>query len=278
MKINAKEFQSDNLVGTQWVALVEDVEDPLFEGRCRVRVLGKLDGREKAEQNIEGQYIIADNFLPWARPSNNLTGCSRSGGGGFSIPKLGSYVKVTFDSGNIYSPIYHEAVGVSDELKEELENSYKNSHSLIYDTSFGIVKKTEGVYVNEREGEGIKVFFTEEKGLVFDYMTTEGSSIINIKNDNSIEITNPNGDQILMENNGSVTINCQNAKVTASEEAHIDSPRIKLGEEAAEAVMKGDTFKQIFDSHIHPTGVGPSGPPTSPSITDSYLSTKNTTD
>jgi len=278
MKISSKDFKIDNLVGTQWVALVEDVEDPLFEGRCRVRILGKLDGREETDDGVEGDYLISGDRCPWARPANNLTGSSLSGGGGFSVPKLGSYVKITFDNGNFYSPIYHEAIIVSDELKEELENSYKNSHSLIYDTAFGIVQKSPGIYENEREGEGIKVFFTEDKGLVFDYATTEGSSIINIKNDNSIEITNPNGDQILMENNGSVTINCQNAKVTASEEAHIDSPRIKLGEEAAEAVMKGDTFKQIFDSHIHPTGVGPSGPPTPPSITDSYLSTKNTTD
>ena len=52
-----------------------------------------------------------------------------------------------------------------------------------------------------------------------------------------------------------------NAKINASAETHINSPRIKLGTAAAEAVIKGDTFKSIFNSHIHPAPGGPTGPP-----------------
>ena len=41
--------------------------------------------------------------------------------------------------------------------------------------------------------------------------------------------------------------------------------------------MLGDTFMQLFNQHTHPTGVGPSGPPTQPMAT-SHLSAKVTTE
>jgi len=291
MKISSKDFKIDNLLSTQWVGIIENSEDPLFEGRCKARVFGKFDLRQ--DNNPQNDYVIPTDKLPWARPAGYTSGGSNSGSGNFDVPKLGSYVKITFDNGNVYSPVYHECLYPSDELKEEIEGSYENAHVLLYDTGFGITKDGDN-YTNGRDGEWIKIYFTEETGLVFDYATTEGSSVINIKNDNSIEITNANGDKILMENDGNISmthsgnflidlqgdidVNCQNATITASTEAHINSPRIKLGEQAAESIIKGNTFKQIFDSHVHPTGVGPSGPPAPPSITDSYLSTQNTTD
>jgi len=214
-----------------------------------------------------------------------MYGGSNTGSGKFEIPKLGSIVRMTFDNGNLYQPIYHENIYPSDETKAEIEASYQNSHVLIYDTAFGLTGGENGTEVtNDREGEHVKVFFTEEKGVMIDYTTTEGPTSINIKPDNSVEILNANGDSIVMLNDGNITmthsadvnINCVNANINATGETHINSPRIKLGEAAAEAVIKGDTFKAIWDSHIHPTGVGPSGPPVQPM--DPSLSSKNTTD
>jgi uncharacterized protein involved in type VI secretion and phage assembly len=276
-RLSARDLASDSLRGTQWVGVVEDTEDELFEGRVRLRVFGKMDQRVDPE-DPESDYVMPTAALPWARPSVASSGGSNSGSGTFSVPKIGTIVRVTFDNGNYYSPVYHESLYPSDELKAEIEASYQNSHVLIYDTAFGLTGGGNEEVTNEREGESIKVFFTEEKGLMMDYTTTEGPTTVNIKPDNSVEIINANGDSILMENNGNINITCTNANINASGETHINSTRIKLVEEAAEAVMKGDTFKAIFDAHIHPTGVGPSGPPTQPSITDSYLSKKNTTD
>jgi hypothetical protein len=290
MKIGRSEFTQDNLTGTQWIGIVEDTEDPKFEGRIKVRVYGKFDGRVDPS-NPNSDYLIPTENLPWARPANILTGGSNTGGGRLDIPKIGSEIQITFDNGDIYAPTYHFNLYPSDELKEEVQGSYQNSHVLIYDTAFALSDSTPGA-TNEREGEGIKVFFTEERGFVIDYATANGSTIINIKNDNTFEVTNANGDSIVMSNDGNITlthtgtvtvnaeadveVNCVNAKISATSETHINSPSIRLGEQAAEAVIKGDTFKTIFDSHIHPTGVGPSGPPTISMGT--ALSTKNKTD
>lgn len=57
----------------------------------------------------------------------------------------------------------------------------------------------------------------------------------------------------------------------------ITAEKIKLGASAAEKVVLGDTFQQFFNTHTHPTGVGPSGPPAQP-MTASHLSAKVTTE
>jgi len=276
MKITAKEFQQDNLTGTQWVGRVEDNSDPLFEGRCRVRVFGKMDQRVSLD-DPNSEFVLPTDKLPWATPGMIEAGGSDSGGGSLSLPKLGSVVEVTFDNGNLYSPVYHHSLYISDDVKTEIQDSYENAHVLVYDTAFGQSIDASGQVSNSREGEGIKVFFTEGKGFVIDYATGSGSTVFVLRPDNAVEITNPNGDSVIMSNDGTirfthsgtvtieaggdVEVNCTNAKITASAEAQIDSPKIKLGKNAAEAVIKGDLFQKFFDEHTHPTPVGPSGPP-----------------
>lgn len=283
MEMSPKDLRVDNLKGTQWIGIVEANNDDLLEGRCKIRVLGKMDQRENIS-DPNSNYILPTDMLPWARPGTLSGGGSTSGSGTFSIPKLGSIVRITFDNGNYYSPIYHECVYPSNEVIQEIQNSYSNSHILIYDTAFGLTKDNTGKINNSREGESIKVFFTEEKGLVMDYTTTSGPTKINIKADNSVEIVNANGDSIVMLNDGNITfthtakliintnnnteinckdavINCQNTDITASNKAIIDSPNIELGRGATESIIKGDMFATIFDNHIHPTPTGPSGKP-----------------
>lgn len=223
MKIRTSDLISDNLIGTPWVGVVEDIEDPLFEGRCRIRVFGKFDLRENLE-DPNSEFLIPSDKLPWARPGNFYSGGSNSGSGTFSVPKLGSYVKVIFDNGNIYSPVYYDNIYPSDELKSEIEGSYQNSHVLIYDTAFGLSKDGEDVS-NNREGEGIKVFFTEEKGLVLDYSTTNGSSTINIRPDNSIYIEHADGK----------IIHVQKDMISLGSENKSDEPAV-LGDKNADAL------------------------------------------
>ena len=299
-KVNPANFNADDLRTTQWVGIVEDTADDIFEGRCKIRVYGKMDDRVDAE-DPESAYKIPTPSLPWARPHQLMYGGSNTGSGKFEIPKLGSVVRLTFDNGNFYQPIYHENIYPSDETKAEIEASYQNSHVLIYDTAFGLTGGENGAEVtNDRDGEHVKVFFTEEKGVMIDYTTTEGPTSVNIKPDNSVEILNANGDSIVMLNDGNITfthsaqvtinsgadtvinadantiINCIDANINATGETHVNSPKIILGEVGTDPVVLGNIFNTIWAGHIHPTPAGPSGPPVQPM--DSALSSKNTTD
>lgn len=241
---------ADNLKETNWLGKVVDNLDPELEGKIKVRVFGKFDE-------------IIDDDLPWARPCTRITAGSSTGSGFHSVPKIDSIVGIQFDNGDIYAPEYFYIQEISDDLKAEIENSYENAHSLIYDTV------TEG---------GVKVFFTEEKGLMLDYQQTQinikndksvliqtasGNSVIEIKDDGTITIRQT--DSVTIETNTDVNIRCQNVLID-----HASS--IELGRGATELAVLGNSFLNLFNSHTHIGNLGaPTSPPTTP-MTSAQLS------
>jgi hypothetical protein len=184
---------SDDLKTSNWLGKVVDNQDPDLEGKVKVRVFGKFDD-------------IADEDLPWARPCNMITSGSASGSGFHSVPKVDSVVGIHFDNGDLYELEYFYIQHISDELKSEIENSYQNAHSIIYDT--------------EVEG-GIKLFFTEEKGLMLDY----NQSQINIRPDNTI----------YLQHSGGKIIHIQKDKISIGKENESDEPAV-LGDKNVEAL------------------------------------------
>lgn len=226
----------DELLGTSWLGEVVDVDDPLKRGRVRVRVYGKFD-----------QLEVGD--IPWAAPSTIFTAGSSSGGGFLSVPKKGSVVAVTFSNGDLYFPEYRFNQELSKEAREEVSDSYKNAHVILYDT------ETSGA---------VKIFFTEKKGLVLDYKGV----VVNLKPDKSLKVSNPHGDVIEMTNSGNVNVKCTKMRVEASGSIHLDCSKnssVKLGKNAAASVILGEQFLAVFNSHTHTGNMGaPTSPPTSP--------------
>lgn len=241
MQSSVKDFLVDNVRDAQYCGIVVDVEDPLNLGRVKVEVYGFFEGLEVA-------------LIPWATPGNGYSGGSNSGSGSFSVPKLGSVVNVQFDNGNIYCPTYSCQQRISDELKEEVGVD-RGAHSIIYDTD-----------------NAVKVYFTSGKGLMIDY----GESVINIKPDNSILITNPNGDKVDLTNDGNITVETSTKVTVKAPDVIIDAASsIELGKGASEDVVLGNRLMSLFNTHTH---IGILGVPTSPPMkpmTTYELSTGN---
>ena len=91
------------------------------------------------------------------------------------------------------------------------------------------------------------------------------------------------GHRIVMDDDGEIVILANGndqaeIRLTKQGEIIVKAQRIKLGGDgASEPLVLGNTFLQYFNTHTHPTGVGPSGPPTAP-MTPGQLSTKVTTE
>jgi hypothetical protein len=249
------EMINDRLSQNDWLGEVVDITDPLEEGRVRVKVFGKFDKLE-------------DTMIPWASPSGFMTSAgSATGGGSFSLPKIGSIVNVQFENDNLYTPVYTYIQHISDELKEEITgDNYETAQSLIFDT--------------EIEG-GLKIFYTEERGL----MIKLGDTMLNFAKDKTITITNKsddeyadgNGNSIVIEPDGNLNIdmdkdmtiniagksdiNIEGNSTMKSPKIHLNSSKIELGEVAIEQVIKGNTFQALFNAHTH---IGNMGAPTTP--------------
>jgi hypothetical protein len=216
------------------IGIVEDNLDPKEEGRLKVRVCGITDQKDE-----NGEYLIPTAILPWAR-----SGCITPGGQ-FSVPKIGTAVYV--DSRDLYNPIWNGLVYLDKDAKTEIGDD-KNAHTLIYDTDFG-----NGEGGGFREGEHIKVYFTESKGFVIDYKTAAGRSKVSVQPNGDIRLEDNNGDTITMSG-GTITIKCDNC-------IRLDAPKVELGQNATDGIIKSEAFREIFETHTHLYESGETRPP-----------------
>lgn len=218
-----------------FVGIVEDNLDPKNEARLKIRVLGYNDQKE------DDEYVIPTEYLPWARP---LCLC----GGSYTIPKIGEEVYVTGDMQ--YAPFWLGVVNINSNLANEInDEDSSGSHVLMYDTDLSNGEENGGL----RKGEYIKMYFTDNKGLVIDYKNYNGTMKFEMGANGSITISNINGDSITM-NNGEITLKSDNI-------VRLVAPRIELGGEVKYSSINGDLLMKAFNTHTHLTKYGESEPP-----------------
>lgn len=87
--------------------VVEDRNDPLKLGRCKIRIIG-LHTPLKDKSN--GEEGIPTDELPWAEACHGLIEGSVSGYGVWAVPLQGSHVFVFFEDGHILKPRYFATV------------------------------------------------------------------------------------------------------------------------------------------------------------------------
>ena len=221
-----------------YLGKVVDIKDPLYQGRAKINVFGIFDD-------------IPTEDLPWAEQIAGLSFGGSFGGGNISIPRLGSIVAVHFEDNNYYKITYHYLKEISEDLLEELkeENSYEGTHSLVYDS--------------EAQPGVLKMIYTKKNGLVFQLgdatiqLDTQDGGTDKEKLRIKIKM---NDDEIRMEKSG------------GKQKVIVKSNNIELGEGAVEKVILGNTFLNLFNTHTHPTGVGPSGVPIVPMTDPLHLS------
>jgi hypothetical protein len=175
---------------------------------------------------------LAVENIPWAEQNSCLSFGANYGGGNITVPRLGAVVSVHFEEENYYKITYDYIKEQSHDIAAELqeENSYEGTQSLVYD--------------GEALPGALKIIYTRKKGLVISL----GDAKVQLDTQNGGElriVVKMGEDEIRMEKK-KVIVKCEN---------------IELGEGAIEKLVKGSTFLKYFNTHTHPTGVGPSGTP-----------------
>jgi len=212
---------------------IVDINDPLKQGRARVRVFGFFEDLE-----------IED--IPWADQISGLSFSSARGAGNITVPRLGAIVNAQFDGSNYYRVFYEFEKETSPDLLAEIADSYEGAQSLMYDT--------------DAQPGLLKLIYTRKKGMILGL--GDASVHLDTQDGGQLRVVIQMGkDQIRMENNKVI----------------INSNNIELGENAVEAVIKGNTFQNYFNSHTHIGNLGaPTSTPVVPS-TPNHLSTVSKT-
>lgn len=222
-----KGLDKDFVVGKVFYGEVVDNDDPDQEGRCKVKIYGvyesdspvyetQSDGSSKVVGTEKVEIPVED--LPWASPgSSKVFGGGEDGGfGDISIPKMGAIVRVQFAEGDTYNPEWYSIAYVNQAVKDEIADSYLNSHVILYDVD-----------------EELKAFYTPSKGFEI-YLK---KSHITINPDASITIEHADSQSIIELVGADCNITTQaNVNVTAS---------TKIECTAETAIFNGTTKTQL---------------------------------
>jgi hypothetical protein len=160
-----KGLEKKELVGKIFYGQIVENNDPLQEGRCQIKVFGVFDD-------------IPNEDLPWAYPGSSKVfgGGSDGGFADISIPKKDAIVRVSFIEGDLYSPEWYSIAFLNQAAKDEISESYLNSHVFAYDVD-----------------EDFKIFYTPSKGIEI-YLK---KSHITINPDSSITIEHADSQSII---------------------------------------------------------------------------------
>jgi len=152
-QLNQENKFKEDLAG-DWLGIIVDTEDPLFLGRCKIKIFEKFDE-------------LPNEHIPWAYPQQSNKFAGNNGYGSFSYPKKDTLVRVRFQNGDWASPEYTVIENINKKMQGEIKESYENAQVLVYD-----------------EDEDLKIIFTKNKGLMiwlkstFVNITPDGADII----------------------------------------------------------------------------------------------------
>lgn len=132
------DFITHDLRDNDWIGIVINNQDTTFSGRCQIKVFGLFDG-------------IPDEHLPWATPINS-TIFAGDGAGSISIPKVGHFVRVQFNNGDMLAPEYTTIQNIDTDLIKEIKDDYDGTHVLLYDP----VEEINVIYQKKR---GFQIFY-----------------------------------------------------------------------------------------------------------------------
>ena len=230
---------------------------------ARAIVLANKDPDNLGRVRLEYPWLGASSAkLPseWARLC--LPYASKDSGL-LALPEIGDEVLVFFDNGNMEAPI---VMGVLYNERNRPPRADRDGDQ------------------NSRDENNLK-FIRSRTGhlLCFDDSSSKGALVIRersgrrveLNSDESIRIQDDDGNQIEMKGEELRIQNKAGSKITLkggkiSIEA---SGSIELGAGASQALVKGQSFMQLFNSHTHTVGPATSTPPNAP-MTPAQLSQK----
>jgi len=209
------------------LGIIVDIDDPLKEGRAKIRAFGFFDD-------------VAVEDLPWAEQIAGLSFGGGGGGGNLTIPRLGAVVAVHFEENNYYKITYHYIKEISSDLLDKMQedNCYTGANYLIYDS--------------EAKPGPLHMYYTYKDGVVFELDNAKIQ--LDTQNDGQLRVVVKMGDDEIRMENSKVIIESGNIELGS-------------GTSTLEKVILGDTFLSFFNQHTHATPAGPSSPPASPMTT-----------
>lgn len=244
---------------------VVDNQDPETRGRIKLRV----------------PSVLGETTTDWALP------CMPYGGsealGMLHVPPVDAQVFVEFLEGDISSPVW---TGTFWRQSGEPPEEYTGPDTKVLKTDAGHVL----TFDDTAGSESVTLISSAEAKMEMDHegsitLTDQsGGSVILDASASKLTVKDANGNELVMSasgiectdaNGNKITTTGSGVEIKSSAVVNIEGAMVSVAGSGGEPIIKGTSFMSIFNSHTHPTGVGPSGPPVVP-MTPAQLTTKST--
>lgn len=230
---------------------VQDNADPDQAGRLRLRI----------------PSVLGDEETDWALPCVPFAG---PGYGFFAIPDPGAMVWVEFEEGDIDRPIWTGGVWKGQEqLPEGAARETPNSrlwrtpggHQLRFDDEPG----EERCQLSHAGGAELTL---EPEGAVR-LTDPGGSTLVLDSREGEVRVEDASGNRLVLSHTGTLVEDVSGNRIEMgpagitldSFRVVVNGSMVTLAGDGGEPLIKGTSFLTLFATHIHPTSMGPSGPP-----------------
>lgn len=236
--------------------LAEQVERR-FYGKHRGFVVDNADPEELGRLRLTVPGVLGDEVVTgWASPCVPHGGAAEQGF--LFVPEVGAGVWVEFEEGDLEFPIwvgtFWSKPGGESELPRPLDaDAVRNPPTC------GIFKTRSGHTIELDDLEG------EEKIIV----RSRDDHRITMSAD-GVVITTAEGAVVELKGQAATLVAADGVEISAGS-VTLDSSSIALGAGAVEPVVLGNQLLTLFNTHTHPTSMGPSGPPMMP-LTAAHMS------
>ncbi len=253
-----------------------------YYGKYRGFVVDRADPDKLGKLKLRVPSVLGEEVTGWALPCLPYGGLDNIGMS--IIPEIDAQVWVEFEEGLLSHPIWVGTFWQPEQLMPTGEDAEPTRK--ILRTQSG-----HSIELEDKEGDE-EIMITHSGGAMFK-IDCNGSVELRSEDDCAltmdaasglIEIIDVNGNVATMDSNGVLVedINGNKVEMAASgvkiqaQVINLDATQVQLGGAGGEPIIKGQSFLTMFATHIHPTSMGPSGPPI-PQGEMSTLSMKVTT-
>jgi len=232
---------------------VTDNDDPDRLGRVKVSVPSILGGTETG----------------WALPCAPFGGLSNQGL--FAIPEVGAQLWVEFEEGELSHPIWVGTFWQSSgdppsegAVSPPTTRVFKtpSGHLLQFDDAGG----AEQIRLHHTAGSDLvidpqgTVALTDANGATVTLDAANSKVVVQDSSGNTLTMSS-SGTTVKDSNGNTIEMGGSGVKVSASATVTVEGASVMLGGQGGEPVIKGTSFLALFATHMHPSAMGPTGPP-----------------
>ncbi len=237
-------------------------------GKHRGFVVDNADPEKLARVRLRVPALLGDAETGWALPCLPCGGLAKQGL--FTVPGVGAQVWVEFEGGNLDFPIWtgtfwQQPGDVPAEAQDPpttlVLRSGKGHVVLLEDKDdaeqLKLLHSAGAMLDMDHDGN---VVLADNNGAKLTLDASNSKAVLEDANGNTLTLSSQ-GATLADSNGNTIEMTASGVKVSASASITLEGAQVQLGGAGGEPLIKGMSFLTLFATHVHPTGVGPSGPP-----------------